>query len=154
MSAPVPRRWRRAVGRRARALAYGTRGAAAVEFALIVPVLLVFVMAIIDVGRMTAVAASLATAVRDGARQGATVVDWTDAAQVTAVRNRVIAGFQPFGGPALTASGVTATLDAAGNVTVAVTGYQYRPITPFARLVGLGTINLSRTTVFRWERAS
>jgi Flp pilus assembly protein TadG len=130
------------------------RGAALIEFAVVVPVLLTLVMAIIDFGRMFAVAASLAAAVRDGARAGATITDFADATQVAAVRTRVVAAFQPFGGAALATSGVTVVLDASRNVNVSVSSYTYRPITPIASMIGLGTITLRRTAVFRWERTS
>lgn len=130
------------------------RGAAVIEFAIVVPVLLTLVMAILDFGRMIAVAASLAAAVRDGARQGATVTDFADATQVSAVRTRVVNAFQAFGGAPLSASSVAVTLDGNYNVNVSVSGYTYRPITPIASMIGLGTITLTRTAVFRWERTS
>ncbi len=134
------------------------RGAAVVEFAIVVPILLVLVMGIIDFGRMLAVASSLAAAVRDGARQGATASDPNDTVQREAVRTRVVQAFQPFGGTALANANVVVTLergatsDNSQNVVVSVNGYTYRPITPFAALIGRGTITLSRTATFRWER--
>ena len=73
------------------------RGAALVEFAIVVPVLLTLLMAIIDFGRMIAVAASLSGAVREGARAGATVSDFGDAADVGAVPPRVVQRLQPSG---------------------------------------------------------
>lgn len=130
------------------------RGAAAVEFAIVVPVLLVLVMGTIDFARMMAVAASLAAAVRDGARQGATISDFTDGTQVNAVRNRVVAAFQPIGGTALTTANVTVNApNSSNNVVVSVSGYTYRPITPIASMIGMGTITFSRSATFRWERA-
>lgn len=141
----------RAAARRWRA---DDRGAAVVEFALVVPILLVLVTGIIDFGRLLAVAASMAAAVRDGARQAATASDLSDAVQIAAIRTRVVDAFQPFGGAALTASSVTVgSLDASGNISVTVTGYTFTPITPIARLVGFGTVTITRTATFRWERA-
>lgn len=130
------------------------RGAAVVEFAVVVPVLLTLVMAIIDFGRMIAVAASLAAAVRDGARHAATATDLTaGGTQAQAVQSRVVASFQAFGGAALTAGQVVVSPpDFLGNVRVSVSGYTYRPVTPIASLAGLGTITLSRAATFRWER--
>ena len=130
------------------------RGAAVVEFAIIVPVLLVLLLAIIDFGRMMAVGASLAASVRDGARQGAAATSLTDQTQISAVQSRVISEFQPFGGPALTTGNVAVSVDANYNVTVKVTGYTYRPITPIAGMIGRGTVTFTRTAVFRWERTS
>lgn len=133
------------------------QGAAIVEFAIVVPILLVLVMGIIDFGRMLAVAASLSAAVRDGARQAAASSDLTDQAQVTAIKTRVTTSFDPFGGAAIGTSGggtlfVTAP-DASGTVSVTVRGYEYAPITPIAALIGMGTVTLNRTATFRWERA-
>ena len=146
---------RRAVRRALARWAADERGAAAVEFAVVVPVLLTLIMAIIDFGRLTAVAASLAAAVRDGARQAATATDLSaSSAQRTAIQNRVVSGFQPFGGDALSATQVTVTLDASNNAIVSVSGYTYRPITPIASMIGLGTIRLTRSATFRWERTS
>lgn len=129
------------------------RGAAVVEFAVVMPVLLILVMGIIDFGRMYAVAASLAAAVRDGARQGATATDLTDATQLAAIRSRVIAEFQPIGGAALTTANVAVALDANQNVVVTISNYVYRPVTPIAALIGMGTVTLNRTATFRWERS-
>lgn len=133
------------------------RGAALVEFAIVVPILLVLVMGIIDFGRMLAVAASLSAAVRDGARMAAASGDLTDNTQVTAVRTRVASAFDAFGGAAIgTTGGGTLTVkapDANGNVSVSVTGYKYAPITPIAALIGMSTVTFSRTATFRWERA-
>ncbi len=128
------------------------RGAAVVEFAIVVPILLVLVMGIIDFGRMLAVAASLAAAVRDGARQGATASDLTNSTQLAEVRARVVRAFQPFGGAALTTGAVTVTLDASQNVVVSISNYTYQPITPIAALIGMRTVTLTRSATFRWER--
>lgn len=144
----------RRCARAARRWARDERGAAVVEFAVVVPVLLVFITAIIDFGRMYAVAASLAAAVRDGARQAAATTDLdTYTARRAAVKARVVGAFQAFGGAALTADGVSVTLDAGNNVVVSVAGYTYAPITPVASLVGLGTITINRSATFRWEGA-
>ncbi len=130
------------------------RGAAIVEFAIVVPVLLTLLFGIIDFGRMMAVGASLAAAVRDGGRQAAVSTDLTDATQISAVKTRVINAFQPFGGAALTTGNISVAVDGSYNVTVKVTGYTYRPITPIAGMIGMGTVTFTRTAVFRWERTS
>ena len=38
-----------------------------------------------------------------------------------------------------------------GIITVRITGYPYKPVTPLANLMGLQTIYLNRTAIFRWE---
>jgi Flp pilus assembly protein TadG len=146
----IPARLRAA----ARRWAADERGAAIVEFAIVVPILLILVMGIIDFGRLNAVAASMAAAARDGARQAATATDLTDATQLSSIRARVVGAFQPLGGAALTSSNVTVTLNASQNVVVTVSGYTYRPITPIATLIGMQTITLNRSATFRWERGS
>ena len=139
---------------RIRRWARDERGTAIVEFALIFPVLLIMLLAIIDFGRMMAVAASLAAAVRDGARMGAATTNVTDASQIAAVQARVVSTFQAFGGTRLTTNNVAVSVDANWNITVKVTGYTYVPITPIARMIGMGTVTLTRAAVFRWERTS
>jgi Flp pilus assembly protein TadG len=149
------RRVARAVARAVARWHADERGAAVVEFAIVVPVLLTVVMAILDFGRMMAVSASLAAAVRDGARQAATASTLAvGAAERTAVQNRVVSAFQPFGGQALTAAQVAVTLTANDEVVVTVTGYAYQPITPIASMIGLGTISFNRSATFRWERGA
>lgn len=131
------------------------RGAATLEFAIVVPVLLTLLLAIIDFGRLMFTVASLAAAVREGARHAAVLVDPTDAASLGVVRTRVTTAFQPLGGSALTAGQVViSAVDGAGTITVAVSNYTFQPITPIAAFVGLGTIQLTRRAVFRWERSA
>ncbi len=130
------------------------RGAALVEFAIVVPMLLVLVLAIIDFGRMMAVSAGLAAAAREGARYAATSSNPSDATQQSNIKARVINAFQAFGGPALQTTNIAVSVDnSAGNVTVAVTGYTYKPITPVMTMIGAGTLNFSRSSTFRWERS-
>ncbi len=146
---------RRRVRASLRRFARGEGGAAVVEFAIVVPVLLTLVMGIIDFGRMYAVAASLAAAARDGARTAAALSDPADATQAGGVRSRVVSLFQPMGGAALSTASVAVTLDASRTwVTVTVSGYRYVPVTPIARLIGMGTVTLTRTASFRWELSS
>lgn len=130
------------------------RGAAAVEFALVVPILLVLVLGIVDFGRLLFIANSLTAAVREGGRELATLPTLADATRRAAIQARVVAAFQPFGGPALTPAQVVLSTapDASGAVSVRVASYSYAPITPVFRLIGHGTVTLSRQAVFRWER--
>jgi Flp pilus assembly protein TadG len=131
------------------------RGAAAVEFAIVVPVLLTLILAIIDFGRLMFITASLTSAVRDGARVAVVQVDPTAGASLAAIRTRVKTAFQANGGAALTDGQITISgIDAEGAITVGVTNYTYSPITPIATFVGMGTIRISRQAVLRWERSS
>jgi Flp pilus assembly protein TadG len=143
------------VRRCARRFLRAERGAAAVEFAIVVPVLLTLVLAIIDFGRLMFVTASLTAAVRDGARVAAVQLDPTTNAARTAIRARVKSAFQTNGGAALTDGQISiSAVDADGAITVGVTNYTYNPITPIATFVGMGTIRVSRQAVLRWERSS
>ena len=139
----------------AQSIARDERGAAVVEFAIVVPILMLLVLGIIDFGRMLAVSGGLAAAVRDGTRAAAVASNPSDATQQTSIKNRVITSFQPLGGAALQASNIAVSSDAtAGTVTVTVTGYIYQPLTPVFRMVGAGTLSFTRTATFRWERSN
>ena len=130
------------------------RGAAIVEFAIIVPLLLILVLGIVDFGRLMAVSGGLAAAVREGARYAATSANPSDPTQQSNIKSRVINEFQAFGGPALQTSNIAITVDnSGGNVTVAVSGYTYVPLTPVMQMIGAGTINFTRSSTFRWERS-
>jgi Flp pilus assembly protein TadG len=137
--------------RRARRLLHGTRGVVTVEFALVVPILLLMVFAIIDFSRAYYTLNQLVSSVREGARYAA-VLD-NPAAQAESVRQVVEHTMDPFGGQALTDGEIDVTLDsAASSVTVRVHGYPFKLVTPFANIVGLGTVPLTREATFRWER--
>ncbi|MDQ6926107.1 MAG: hypothetical protein M3154_07710, partial [Candidatus Eremiobacteraeota bacterium] len=71
-----------------------------------------------------------------------------------AIQTRVINAFQSFGGAALGTGNISVSVDANYNVNVKVTGYTYVPITPIARMIGMGTVTFTRQAVFRWERTS
>ena len=145
----------RAAGRRLRDLR-SERGAALVEFALVLPFLMVIMCATIDFGLSVYTLNNLTAAVREGGRFAATraALQPND----TSVTNRVynyIAGM----GNGMTPAEVRATIsntapDPAGNIIVRITGYRYRPMTPLASLFGMSTIILNRAATFRWERSS
>jgi len=140
------------------------RGAALVEFALVVPLLMMMMCAAIDFGLAVYTLNNLTAAVREGGRYAA-VIDkntWLANGGATAqdsVRNRVynyIVGMNNGLTPAqvkalITVSNPDAT---SGIITVQITGYPYRPVTPLANLMRLQTINMNRTAIFRWEMGS
>jgi Flp pilus assembly protein TadG len=140
------------------------RGAALVEFALVVPFLMIMMCATIDFGLCVWTLNNLTAAVREGGRYGA-VLDgptWAANGGTTAqnlVRDRVynyIVGMNT----GLTAAQVKALITVTNpdattkNITVRITNYPYRPVTPLASLMGLQTINLNRTAIFRHEFGS
>jgi Flp pilus assembly protein TadG len=146
----------RLVKRRIRGLR-SERGAALVEFALVVPLLMMIMCATIDFGLAVYTLNNLTAAVREGGRYGATLYP-APTANDTAVSNRVynyIVGMNNGLTATQTRALITSTApDAAGNITVSITGYPYRPVTPLANLIGLSTISLNRTAIFRHERSS
>ena len=138
------------------------RGAALVEFGLVVPLLMLMMCATIDFGLAVYTLNNLTAAVREGGRFGA-VLDptiWaTPAAAQDSVQTRVqkyIAGMNNTG---LTAAQVKALISASKDpttqiITVQITNYPYKPVTPLAVAFGMQTINLNRKAYFRWELGS
>ena len=140
------------------------RGAALVEFALVVPLLMMMMCAAIDFGLAVYTLNNLTAAVREGGRYAA-ILDaptWnlnSGAAAQDSVRNRVysyIVGMNNGLTATQTKALITVTNPDAttGMITVKITGYPYKPVTPLANLMRLQTINLNRTAIFRWERAT
>ena len=141
-----------------RTFAGSEKAAALVEFAIVLPILLLIVFGIVDFGRALYTANNLTSAVREGARLASTQIspDATVAAQKTAVSNAVKAYVVAFGGNA-GAPTVSETFSGAPpnmqSITVSIVNYPFTPITPLAGLIGLGTIRMSPSATFRWEGA-
>jgi Flp pilus assembly protein TadG len=129
------------------------RGAALVEFALVVPLLMVMMCAIIDFGLALHRLNNLNSAVREGARFGAVRQNLTPA--IDSVRTRVQDYWRSIGSDTLPRALITVaeTTDVSGlrSVVVRVTGYEYRPVTPLAPLFGMGTLRFTRTAIYRQE---
>lgn len=121
-------------------------GAAIVEFALVVPLLLLLLWGIIDMGRAFYTLNNLASAVREGARRAAIMpTDPTSPANKAVIRSTVTSAFMPIG-PSLAPESVTVTL-ANRRVTVQASY-------PFAPLVLTGwKFPVRRNAIFRWEQA-
>ncbi len=140
----------------------GERGAALVEFALVVPMLVLMMCATIDFGLVVYTLNNLTAAVREGGRFAA-VLDptvWNSpAAAQDSVQTRVqkyIAGMNNTGlTPAQVKALITVSKDPTSQIiTVRLAGYPYKPVTPLSPLLGIPTIYLNRTSVFRWEMGS
>jgi Flp pilus assembly protein TadG len=146
----------RQVKRRIRGLR-SERGAALVEFALVVPFLMLIMCATIDFGLAVYTLNNLTAAVREGGRYSATLLP-APAANDTAVRNRVqryIVGMNNgLNSTQVLALISSSAMDAKGDITVTITRYPYVPYTPLAPLLGLDTIYMNRTAIFRHERGS
>lgn len=125
-----------------------------VELAFVLPIFLLVVWGIIDFGRLLFTTNSMATAVREGARQAAVMASPTDPASVTTVKTRVKNAFTPFGGPAITDAEVSIDLGAVpGSVVVTVTNYPWPAITPVSAVIGQ-QIMITRKATFRLERST
>jgi hypothetical protein len=106
------------------------RGAAAVEFALVLPVLLLIIFGIIDFGRMLTAKITLTEAAREGARAAALV----GSAEASARINAVVAGLD-IDEPSI--DGCPDPPDPTADATVTIT-YQFQFITPISALAGIG----------------
>ena len=113
------------------------RGAAAVEFALVLPLLLILIFGIIDFGRLLNAKITLTEAAREGAR--ATALLGEDAGSA---RARSAAGY-PIDDPDVHACPSSPDPDDDATVTVR---YEFQFITPISFLLGAGgdgTVELS-----------
>ena len=99
-----------------------------VEFALAVPILLMLLLGVLDVGRGVLAAASVANAVREGARAGVVAYPAAGWASQATARARAAAFALDPGGLS-----VVAALDTSGGVShVSVSGtYNFRLVAPF-----------------------
>jgi Flp pilus assembly protein TadG len=129
------------------------RGAALVEFALVVPLLMAMMCVIIDFGLALHTLNNLTSALREGARYGA-VLRPEPVANDTRIRDRVTSYMSSYGRGTLASSAVTVAVETVGsvkNVRVTVANYTYTPVTPLAPLFGMGTVNFTRSAIYRYE---
>jgi Flp pilus assembly protein TadG len=128
------------------------RGAVAVEFALVLPLLMMLVFGIIDFGRAYYTLNQVISSVREGARYAAVLED--PMAQQADIRKVVTDFTVPMGGKRITSGQVEIALDqVTGRVTVRVRNYPFELITPLAKTFGAGELLITREATFRWERA-
>jgi Flp pilus assembly protein TadG len=139
------------------------RGAAAVEFAIIFPLLAVLAFGAIDFGRAFYLRNSLITAAREGARLGASQTDLCtqQGPLATDMRNRTRSAFTD--STALTNGYITVTVTPSNiaqcqigptDVRVSITNFPFTPITPVMRLIGRpGSIAISIAASYRFDHA-
>ncbi len=109
----------------------GDRGAAAVEFALLLPVLLLVVFGIIDFGRALNAQITLTQAAREGARLAAEGQPWA-----TVVVPRTQAAATTLSGVTVTGNTCSAGAGADTNAVVHAS-YQFTFITPIGAIAAL-----------------
>lgn len=124
------------------------------EFAIVIPILLLIVWCIVDFARAYYTVNSLATAVREGARYAAVQVVPGTSPALDSIRGRVKTAFNAFGGPPITDAQINVydSTITQGNVTVEVLDYAWLTTTPINVIAG-GQILMTRKSTFRWERA-
>lgn len=135
---------------RARNFLRSERAAALVEFAIVLPVLLLLVFGIIDFGRALNTQSNLSAAVREGARLAAVQFPTIDN---QAIKDGVKRYLQPFGDDPNVVVNQNTFDGTVQSVTVEINRYPFRPITPIADMLGLATIPISASATFRWEFA-
>ena len=144
------------VGRFMSRLRSEERGAALVEFALVVPLLMGMMCVIIDFGLALHTLNNLTSALREGARYGAVIFPEPSTNDARIV-DRVKSYMSTYGSDTLASSMITAVVERPGgvgtpkNVRVTVTGFVYRPVTPLAPLLGLRTLTFTRSAIYRYE---
>jgi Flp pilus assembly protein TadG len=128
------------------------RGAAMVEMAIALPVLIMLFLGMIDFGRAVFLYNNLTNAAREGARYGAALID---PAQLTVanVTARVESRIQDFSGVPATTGKVQVTVPASTctgdcKVNVRIVNYPFTPLTPLPMVNGM---TLSVGASFRWE---
>jgi Flp pilus assembly protein TadG len=130
------------------------RGAAAVEFALVAPLLVLLICGIIDFGRGYATLNQLAAAAREGARVAAVLPD-PEGADRSTVRAAVLAFANGQLGSDIARARIDVDLKGDRTVTVIVENYPFTLITPLAGMIkSEATIFMTRGATFRWERAA
>ena len=123
------------------------RGQALVEFALVLPILLLIILGVVDFGRAVYGFNTIGNAARSGGRVA--IVSQTDASIKTAAITAAISlDTQPSDVTIVYGCGSPKTIGCIASVTVS---YTFRPITPIIGQIW-STINMSSTTKLPIER--
>ena len=117
-------------------------GQSVVEFALILPVLLMILLGIIEFGRLLETTNVLTSAAREGARAAA--VSAPDVTQVNSAANNILSA-NNITGASITVNGPNTNREV--TVTVQIT---YAPLTG-SFIPGLGSLQLTRSSRMHWE---
>ena len=139
---------------RSRTFFRNEEGAAVVEFALVMPILALIIFGIIDFGRAFYTVNNIISAVREGARYGAILSTPMSVTGQREIRDRVRSVSQPFGGDSLRDENIEIEFPNGEFIRVRVENYPFRPLTPIAGALGVGTWPITRQATFRWERGT
>jgi Flp pilus assembly protein TadG len=120
-------------------------GAAAVEFALVLVILLTFLLGIMDVSRMLFTWNAASETARAGARYAVVCGDTTNSAQVLTKMQAMLPQIQSINLAWSPAGCTTATCE---GVTLSITGLNYQWISPIAGLAGLPAISMPSFSTF------
>lgn len=114
-------------------------GTAAVEFALVLVILLTFLLGIMDVSRMLFTWNAASETARAGARYAVVCGDTTNSAQVLAKMQAMLPQIQSINLAWSPAGCTTATCE---GVALSITGLNYQWISPIAGLAGLPAVTM------------
>jgi Flp pilus assembly protein TadG len=127
-----------------------TKGAAIIEFALVVPILFLLVWGIISFSRAYQRLNALSSSLREGARVASTLDKLvTDASRRTEVKTHIRRFSTAFGFPIDTS---LVTVDASSGTEVRVHVVNYPIFSGLSFVGGLSSITVTRAAVFRCER--
>lgn len=127
------------------------RGTAMVEMAIVLPIIILFFLGMIDFGRAIFLYNNLTNAAREGARFGASQVQYAPAAPPAGpIQDTTRARIRDFSGQAVPAGATITATPTTSAITVSITNYPFSPITP---LPMVSTLQLNVTAVFRYEGA-
>jgi Flp pilus assembly protein TadG len=120
------------------------RGQSLVEWALILPALLLVLMVIIDLGRVTYTYSALFNSVREGARYA--IIHPTDTTGINATIRHMAVGLDPALITIVTTQPTTRTIQILAT-------YRFAVVTPFAStFLGSNTVTLRTQTTMRTEQ--
>jgi Flp pilus assembly protein TadG len=126
-------------------------GAAIVEFALVVPILMLVVFGAIDLSRAFYARSVLRGAVQDGARLAAVLED--PVGQSDSVTRVVTSYLERHGTKPANEGRVSVLLDeGSGQVAVRVSDYEFQFLTPLSRLAGGDRTTMTYEASAAWER--
>ena len=125
-------------------------GAVVLEFALMTPLLVLLVCAIIDFSRAEYTLNQLIGAVREGARFASVHSTPASAPATIAIKGVVKNYYTPIDTSKVSVLDSTAT---SGRITVQVQNHPFVLITPLVKFINKDTLFMTRSATFRWERS-